>query len=106
MMPGEPDFNQLPDVTLIMIAPFDLFGEGKYRYTFRMKCEESENISLDDGATRIFLNTHGTNPEEAGGELVELLQYFESSTEETASRCRSGQVRELHRQTGMGREDI
>ncbi len=26
-----------------MIAPFDLFGEEKYQYTFQMKCLESEN---------------------------------------------------------------
>ena len=37
----EIDFNKLPAAYLITIAPFDLFGEGKYRYTFRMKCEES-----------------------------------------------------------------
>ena len=29
--PGEIDFNLLPASYLIMIAPFDLFGEGKYQ---------------------------------------------------------------------------
>ena len=41
LSPGEIDFNKLPAAYLITIAPFDLSGEGKYRYTFRMKCEES-----------------------------------------------------------------
>lgn len=67
LAPGEVNFNQLPDVTLITIAPFDLFGEGKYCYTFRMKCGEAENLYLEDGAVRIFLNTRGTN----GGDVRE-----------------------------------
>ena len=28
------------DVYIIFIAPFDLFGEKKYMYTFRMTCDE------------------------------------------------------------------
>lgn len=96
LIPGEVDFNQMPDVTLITIAPFDLFGEGKYRYTFRMKCEESEHLRLGDGAVRIFLNTRGTNDREVGRDLVELLHYFEHSTDESAARCTSEHVRALH----------
>lgn len=33
-------FNQLPASYLIMIMPFDLWGCGKYRYTFKTQCEE------------------------------------------------------------------
>ncbi|MDO5407259.1 MAG: Rpn family recombination-promoting nuclease/putative transposase [Eubacteriales bacterium] len=95
--PGEVDFNQMQDSTIIFISPFDLFGKGKYRYTFRMKCEEAEDVELGDGATRIFLNTHGENPEEVSEELVELLRYFEHSTDEVASECQSGRIQELHR---------
>lgn len=98
LAPGEVNFNRMPDATLITIAPFDLFGEGKYCYTFRMKCEESEHLSLEDGATRIFLNTRGTNEGEVSEELVSLLHYFEESTEENASRCNSARIQTLHRQ--------
>ena len=45
------------EVLVVMITPFDLFGYGLYRYTFQMKCEEIPELKLDDGATRIFLNT-------------------------------------------------
>ena len=55
--PGEKDFNKMNDVYIILIAPFDLFGEGKYMYTFQMTCQESFSVLLNDGATRIFLNT-------------------------------------------------
>lgn len=98
LAPGEVNFNRMSDVTLITIAPFDLFGEGKYCYTFRMKCEESEQLHLEDGATRIFLNTRGTNDGEVSEELVNLLHYFEESTDETASRSSSESIQALHRQ--------
>lgn len=34
LVPGEANFNSLNDVFIIMIMPFDLFGKGKYCYTF------------------------------------------------------------------------
>ena len=36
LKPGDLDFGRMNDVYVIFIAPFDLFGEGKYMYTFRM----------------------------------------------------------------------
>lgn len=94
--PGEIDFNQLPAAYLIMIAPFDLYGEGKYQYTFQMKCLESENLWLEDGVTRIFLNTRGTNDAEVSEELVALLRYFEETSEEAAEQSGSDAIREIH----------
>ncbi|MDY4922244.1 MAG: hypothetical protein SO117_04305, partial [Frisingicoccus sp.] len=57
--PGERDFRKLNDVYVIFIAPFDLFGQEKYMYTFRMTCDEVPGLELKDGGVRIFLNTHG-----------------------------------------------
>lgn len=64
--------------TVVMITPFDLFGYGLYRYTFQMKCEEIPELKLDDGATRIFLNTRGEHPELVPSELIELLKYMQT----------------------------
>ena len=83
--PGE-DYSQLKDAYVIMIMPFDLFGEGKYKYTFHMSCDEIPGLKLHDGATRIFLNTHGTDAEGVSEELIQLLRYFEQTTEEERSR--------------------
>lgn len=96
LAPGEIDFNGMPESTLITIAPFDLFGENRYCYTFRMKCEESDQLWLEDGAVRIFLNTRGTNSGEVSEELAELLCYFEKTTAETAFQCKSQRVKALH----------
>lgn len=93
LVPGEVDFNKMNDVFIILIMPFDLFGKGLYRYTFRMKCEEASDVTLMDGATRIFLNTRGTNPEGVSRELVELLHYFEETTDEQAEASGSEAIR-------------
>ena len=94
--PGVVNFNLLNDTFLILIAPFDLFGLGKYRYTFHMTCEEYPHICLNDGTTKIFLNTRGTNEEEESVELVELLHYIELTSEEVTANCTSEKVKEIH----------
>lgn len=86
--PGEVDFGKLNDVYVIFISPFDIFGKGKYQYTFRMKCDEVPDLELEDGAVRIFLNTKGQNTEEVSPELIEFLKYAEKNTEdESALKC-------------------
>ena len=95
--PGAADFNLLNEVLVVMITPFDLFGYGLYRYTFQMKCEEIPELKLDDGATRIFLNTRGKHPELVSPELIELLKYMEHSTDEISEACESQRIEERHR---------
>lgn len=87
----------LNEVLVVMITPFDLFGYGLYRYTFQMKCEEIPELKLDDGATRIFLNTRGEHPELVPSELIELLKYMQHSTDEVSGACESRRIQEMHR---------
>ncbi len=53
-------YGALNRTFIIFICPFDPFGAGRHIYTFRSVCIEDTDIELDDGATRIFLNTKGT----------------------------------------------
>ena len=92
---GEVDYTKLNNVYIIVITPYDVFGQGKYRYTFRMACREEPGLDLEDGAERIFLNTRGTNPEEVSPELVELLRYMENTN--TAAPAENQKVREIQR---------
>ena len=85
------------EVLIVLIMPFDLFGYGLYRYTFHMRCEEVPELKLDDGATRIFLNTKGKHPELVSLELIELLKYMEHSTDEVSEVCKSERIQEMHR---------
>ena len=89
-----------------MITPFDLFGYGLYRYTFQMKCEEIPELKLDDGATRIFLNTRGEHPELVPSELIELLKYMQHSTDEVSGACESKRIQEMHRRVCQIRVQI
>ena len=80
-----------------MIMPFDLFGEGKYKYTFRMTCYEIPGMKLYDGATRIFLSTHGTDTRGVSEELIQLLHYFEQTTGENVAGSHSQRIKKLQK---------
>ena len=94
--PGVPDYSSLNSVYIIMIMTFDLFGSGKYMYTFRPRCDEVPECFLDDGAVRIFLNTKGQNKEEVSQELVEFLQYLENTTDAVAAKSGSERIKRIH----------
>ena len=87
----------LKDAYVIMIMPFDLFGEGKYKYTFHMTCDEIPGLKLHDGATRIFLNTHGADETGVSEELIQLLKYFEQTTGENAAESHSQRIEKLQK---------
>ena len=97
LAPGEVGFQKLNPVYIILICPFDLFGYGLYRYTFRMQCEEVPELSLGDDAVRIFLNTHGTNTGGVSKELIELLKYMEHTTEEVSRTCASERIHNIQK---------
>lgn len=94
---GETNFNALNDSYMIMIAAFDLFGKGKYKYTFKMSCEEDPTIKLDDGAVRVFLNTRGTDSEGVSQELIDFLHYIENPDENQVIKSKSPRIQQIHR---------
>ena len=100
LQPGDWDFGKMNDVYVIFIAPFDLFGQDKYMYTFRMSCDEVPGLSLNDGAVRIFLNTHGRNDDEVSPGLVEFLHYAENP-EKYGKDIRDSRVQKLVEQMDM-----
>ena len=94
--PGIPDYNQLNNSYIIIITPFDLFGYGRYVYTFRAGCLEEPECCLEDGAVRIFLNTRGKNDGEVSKELVGFLRYVEDTTDEVAADMDSERIKRIH----------
>ena len=97
LVPGEQSYNALNDTYIIMIMPFDLFGKGRYQYTIKAFCEEDKEIQMQDGATRIFLNTHGKNKEEVRPELIEFLNYVEKTNELQGETFHSEKVTKIQR---------
>ena len=84
-----------------MIMPFDLFGKGRYQYTIKAFCEEDKEVQMQDGATRIFLNTHGKNQEEVRPELIEFLNYVENTNELQEEMFRSEKVTKIQKAVGQ-----
>ncbi len=97
LVPGEQSYNALNNTYIIMIMPFDLFGKGRYQYTIKAFCEEDKEIQMQDGATRIFLNTHGKNQEEVRPELIEFLNYVENTNELQEEMFRSEKVTKIQK---------
>lgn len=89
--PGCSDFNRLNDSCLVLVSPFELFGYGLYRYTFRGQCQEVPGLALRDGADRVFINTHGTNREDFSQEFLDFMEYINDTREEVA--VRNGSIR-------------
>ena len=94
--PGSKDFNLINDSCFILIAPFDLFGKGLYRYTFEGRCRECPELKLEDGAVRIFINTKGKNPSEFSQEFLDFMEYIGKTTDETAKNSGSERIRGIH----------
>lgn len=93
---GEVNFNCLNDTCMILVAPFDIFGKGLYRYTFEGRCMECPELSIKDGATRIFINTKGENREDFSKEFLEFMEYITDSTDEVAAKSDSERIRFIH----------
>ncbi len=91
--PGCKDFNELNDSCLILVAPFDLFGYGLYRYTFVGQCREVPGLALQDGAARIFINTFGTNKKDFSQEFLDFVEYINDTRDTVAARSTSARVR-------------
>ncbi len=95
--PGITDYNLLKDSYIILIMTSDLLGLGKYVYTFKAQCQEAQEYLLEDGATRIFLNTKGKNRDEVSEELIDFLRYVENSTDETVASIESERIQRIHK---------
>lgn len=95
--PGCINFNLLNDTCLILVAPFDIFGRGLYRYTFEGTCRECPDLKIQDGATRIFINTRGTNRKDFSQEFLDFMEYITASTDTIAENTKSRKIKLIHR---------
>ena len=53
-------YASLPESYVVMIGTFDIFGKGRHIYRFRNYEESDKSLILEDGTTKVFLNTKGT----------------------------------------------
>ncbi len=77
MKSGDNNFNHLPDLYVITITNFDIFGKGQMIYTFREKCIEVPELSYENGLCHIYFNTTGNK---GGSQSIKnMLHYMENS---------------------------
>lgn len=70
-------YSALGESFIIFVCTFDRFKLGRYIYTFQERCTENPNLLLNDGATKVFLNTKGTVGD-VPPDLKAFLDYVES----------------------------
>ena len=95
------DYDELKDVVVIMILPFDPFGLKRMVYTVKNQCVEVPGMEYEDGASTLFLYTGGTEgvPSEA---LRQLLHYMEDTVYGNAV---NEELREIHRMVEIVKKD-
>ena len=74
-------YSKLRDSYVIMICPFDAYGEGRHIYTFTNRCKEDRELEMGDGTTKIVLNAIGTM-DDVSDKLKAFLDYVAGKTVE------------------------
>ncbi|MEY8524590.1 hypothetical protein AALA90_16400 [Lachnospiraceae bacterium 38-10] len=95
------DFDRLKNVVIIMIMPYDPFGQNRMVYTVKNVCVEVPEMEYDDGASTLFLYTKGEEGEPAEA-LRQLLHYMENTTYDNAV---NEELREIHGMVEAVRKD-
>ena len=67
-------YSKLKDSYIIVIFSFDYYKKGFHKYTFTNRCHEVDELEMNDGTTKIVLNSLGTK-EDVHGSLKEFLNY-------------------------------
>ena len=81
MKSGDNEFQHLPDLYIITITNFDLFGKDQRIYTFRASCVEIPGLPYDDGLRHIYFNTKGRS---GGSKSIEnMLNYIQKEERRT-----------------------
>lgn len=70
------DYRSLKRSMVIFVCTFDLFGKGRYVYTFENRCIQELGLGLGDDTVKIILNTKGTE-DDVSPEMRRLLDFID-----------------------------
>ncbi len=69
------DYKRLPDSYIIFLCTFDAFGRGYHKYSFGPKCQEVDDLWLEDGTDRIFICAGGSL-DDVSDDMKSLIDYI------------------------------
>ena len=72
-------YQDMKNVTLIMISDYDPFKRDRMVYTIENVCKEEPDLRYDDGVKTLFLYAHGKKGAEDNKALADLLRYMADS---------------------------
>lgn len=79
---GLKDFSQIPNLYVITITDYDLFGRDYMMYTVHNKCEEIPDMEYDDGLQFLYFYTEG---KKGGSQSIKnMLTYIRNSETKNA----------------------
>ena len=71
------DYSSLPESYIIFICTYDPFGRNRAFYSFGTVCQSDPQMSYNEGAYKIVLNSKG-NRDNISKELSDFLSYIET----------------------------
>ena len=79
---GLKDFSKIPNLYVITITNYDLFGKDYMMYTVHNKCEEIPDMEYDDGLKFLYFYTKG---KKGGSQAIKnMLTYIQNSESKNA----------------------
>ncbi len=72
-------YSKLKGQYVILICPFDVYGLGLHKYTFKNLCVEHPELEMGDETEKIVLNTNGT-ADDVDEKLKNFLDYVAGKT--------------------------
>lgn len=93
-------YSKLRKSYIIFICKFDPFNRNFGYYTFNSWCDQDKNLNLNDGATKILLNTTG-NKTGMSEELKNFLEFIDTnSPTDEYTRCLANTVQIIKNDKG------
>ncbi len=74
MLAPNESYSKLKESYIIMICPFDPYGQGRHIYSFRNRCDQDHGLLMGDDTVKIVLNAVGTIDDVSEG-LKAFLDY-------------------------------
>lgn len=96
-------YDELPNVVIIVILPYDPFGKKRMIYTVRNQCIEDPSVSYDDGIQKIYVYTRG-NAENPSQALTDMLKYIEETTDNNVTTQDIASIHKLVTRVKRSRE--